>query len=245
MLDGGWLFPGLNPVEPLTARQLNRAVHEARLAARRDPAHDRRLSEALGGTDPHHPRATHLGFGPDSPSARARYRPRRRPRKRHRPLGPVQARVLPLRAGPSRLFGRRFLEELRNLLPLTPATAAPTTVPTDPPSSVGIAAPRCSSSRPSRGLSTSADRRSLRGCHEHTMLNSAVLLVGTSSRLAGANAHGHRPPHPSFLDTSVANTRLRPNRFYTPQRRGPNIGSAIKFAGPGVFVQIPIAHRSR
>ena len=34
MLDGGWLFPGLNPVEPLTARQLNRAVHEARLAAR-------------------------------------------------------------------------------------------------------------------------------------------------------------------------------------------------------------------
>ena len=31
MLDGGWLFPGLNPVEPLTARQLNRAVHEARL----------------------------------------------------------------------------------------------------------------------------------------------------------------------------------------------------------------------
>jgi len=36
MLDGGWLFPGLNPVEPLTARQLNRAVHEARLAARFD-----------------------------------------------------------------------------------------------------------------------------------------------------------------------------------------------------------------
>jgi len=36
MLDGGWLFPGLNPVEPLTARQLNRAVNEARLAARID-----------------------------------------------------------------------------------------------------------------------------------------------------------------------------------------------------------------
>jgi site-specific recombinase XerD len=30
------LFPGLNPVEPLTARQLNRAVHEATLAARID-----------------------------------------------------------------------------------------------------------------------------------------------------------------------------------------------------------------
>jgi integrase/recombinase XerD len=36
MLDGGWLFPGLNPVEPLTARQLNRAVHEAAIAARID-----------------------------------------------------------------------------------------------------------------------------------------------------------------------------------------------------------------
>jgi site-specific recombinase XerD len=29
MLDGGWLFPGLNPVEPLSARQLNRAIHFA------------------------------------------------------------------------------------------------------------------------------------------------------------------------------------------------------------------------
>jgi integrase/recombinase XerD len=36
MLEGGWLFPGLNPVEPLTTRQLNRAVHEAALAARID-----------------------------------------------------------------------------------------------------------------------------------------------------------------------------------------------------------------
>ena len=29
MLDGGWLFPGLNPVESLSARQLNRAIHFA------------------------------------------------------------------------------------------------------------------------------------------------------------------------------------------------------------------------
>ena len=29
MLDGGWLFPGLNPVEPLSTRQLNRAIHFA------------------------------------------------------------------------------------------------------------------------------------------------------------------------------------------------------------------------
>jgi integrase/recombinase XerD len=36
MLDGGWLFPGLNPIEPLSTRQLNRAVHAAALAARID-----------------------------------------------------------------------------------------------------------------------------------------------------------------------------------------------------------------
>jgi site-specific recombinase XerD len=29
MLDGGWLFPGLNPVNPLSTRQLNRAVRHA------------------------------------------------------------------------------------------------------------------------------------------------------------------------------------------------------------------------
>jgi|TARA_B100001964_G_scaffold230716_1_gene284531 site-specific recombinase XerD len=33
MLPGGWLFPGQNPVNPLTTRQLNRAFHEAREAA--------------------------------------------------------------------------------------------------------------------------------------------------------------------------------------------------------------------
>lgn len=29
MLDGGWLFPGQDPVRPLSARQLNRAIHAA------------------------------------------------------------------------------------------------------------------------------------------------------------------------------------------------------------------------
>src|SRR5204863_8182595 len=33
MLDGGWLFPGLNPIEPLSTRQLNRAIHAAAKAA--------------------------------------------------------------------------------------------------------------------------------------------------------------------------------------------------------------------
>jgi integrase/recombinase XerD len=34
MLDGGWLFPGLNPIDPLSTRQLNRAIHAAAEAAR-------------------------------------------------------------------------------------------------------------------------------------------------------------------------------------------------------------------
>jgi site-specific recombinase XerD len=33
MLDGGWLFPGMDPVDPLNTRQLNRAVHAAAEAA--------------------------------------------------------------------------------------------------------------------------------------------------------------------------------------------------------------------
>jgi site-specific recombinase XerD len=33
MLDGGWIFPGMNPINPLTPRQLNRAVvHAAEVA---------------------------------------------------------------------------------------------------------------------------------------------------------------------------------------------------------------------
>lgn len=36
MLDGGWLFPGMNPIEPLSTRQLNRAIHAAADAARID-----------------------------------------------------------------------------------------------------------------------------------------------------------------------------------------------------------------
>ncbi|WP_053572663.1 tyrosine-type recombinase/integrase [Caballeronia cordobensis] len=36
MLDGGWLFPGMDPVDPLNTRQLNRAVHAAAEAANID-----------------------------------------------------------------------------------------------------------------------------------------------------------------------------------------------------------------
>jgi site-specific recombinase XerD len=36
MLDGGWLFPGQNPINPLSTRQLNRAIHVAAKAAHLD-----------------------------------------------------------------------------------------------------------------------------------------------------------------------------------------------------------------
>ena len=36
MLPGGWLFPGLNPIDPVTARQLNRAINAAADAAQID-----------------------------------------------------------------------------------------------------------------------------------------------------------------------------------------------------------------
>ena len=36
MLDGGWLFPGQNPINPLTTRQLNRICHTAAAAAEID-----------------------------------------------------------------------------------------------------------------------------------------------------------------------------------------------------------------
>jgi integrase/recombinase XerD len=36
MLNGGWLFPGLDPINPLTARQLNRAIHDAATLAKID-----------------------------------------------------------------------------------------------------------------------------------------------------------------------------------------------------------------
>jgi integrase/recombinase XerD len=36
MLPNGWLFPGLNPMDPLSTRQLNRAIHAAAEAAKID-----------------------------------------------------------------------------------------------------------------------------------------------------------------------------------------------------------------
>jgi len=36
ILPGGWLFPGLNPMDPVTTRQLNRAIHAAAETAKID-----------------------------------------------------------------------------------------------------------------------------------------------------------------------------------------------------------------
>lgn len=52
MLPNGWLFPGMNPVNPLSTRQLNRYVHEA---AERADIHKRLTSHTL-----RHCFATHL-----------------------------------------------------------------------------------------------------------------------------------------------------------------------------------------
>src|SRR5438477_1047490 len=51
MLEGGWLFPGQNPIESLTCRQLNRAVHAAAQAANID----KRVSMAHATAQLRHP----------------------------------------------------------------------------------------------------------------------------------------------------------------------------------------------
>ena len=52
MLPQGWLFPGQNPVNPLTTRQLNRAVHAA--------AHMAEINKRVTPHTLRHSSATHL-----------------------------------------------------------------------------------------------------------------------------------------------------------------------------------------
>ena len=61
MLDGGWLFPGLDPLEALSTRQLNRAIHEAATVAKIDKRVSMHslapcLCHASAGTEGGHPR---------------------------------------------------------------------------------------------------------------------------------------------------------------------------------------------
>ena len=88
MLDGGWLFPGRDPLESLTTRQLNRAIHDAANAAgidKRVSMHTlrhcfRHSSARTEGRHPRHPgaaRAQEVGDdralrpGGDRPAARS------------------------------------------------------------------------------------------------------------------------------------------------------------------------------
>lgn len=52
MLPGGWLFPGLDPMDPLSTRQLNRAIHAA--------AEDARIDKRVSMHTLRHSFATHL-----------------------------------------------------------------------------------------------------------------------------------------------------------------------------------------
>ena len=52
MLDGGWLFPGLDPINQLSTRQLNRAIHAA--------AHEARIDKSVSMHTLRHSFATHL-----------------------------------------------------------------------------------------------------------------------------------------------------------------------------------------
>jgi len=52
MPDGGWLFPGLDPINQLSTRQLNRAIHAA--------AHEARIDKPVSMHTRRHSFATHL-----------------------------------------------------------------------------------------------------------------------------------------------------------------------------------------
>src|SRR5271165_5586756 len=83
--------------------------------------------------------------------------------------------------------------------PLNPATAAPILTAPDPPSCAGTAARRCSSSRPSRVLSRSADRRHRRAHHDRHRLNQRNFTDGIFLIYAVANARGLVPQNVRLL----------------------------------------------
>ena len=76
ILPNGWLFPGLNPMDPLTTRQLNRAIHAAAdggpdRQARVDAHAAPQLRHPPAGAEGRHPR------DPGACSGTRSWRPRR------------------------------------------------------------------------------------------------------------------------------------------------------------------------
>src|SRR5277367_1436031 len=64
------------------------------------------------------------------------------------------------------------------------------------------------------------------------MLNTAFLIVATSSKLAGATAHGHLRRYPALLHDTIAIIRLQPHHSYSPGHRGIRFGSTIQLGRP-------------
>ena len=115
ILPNGWLFPGLDPMDPLTARQLNRAIHAGRRRRRdrqaRVDAHAApRLRHPPAGAEGRHPR------DPGPARATRSWRPRRiythvatdRAARGDQPAGRPAASV-GRRRGAGRPGGRRHL----------------------------------------------------------------------------------------------------------------------------------------
>jgi hypothetical protein len=92
---------------------------------------------------------------------------------------------------------------LRPRLAPNPARAAPITVTPDPPSCADTAAPRCSSSRPSRAPSTSADHRDHWGHHDRNF--------SIPNRQVGASSHGAEAFARCLTSVSALGSRMSTN----------------------------------
>jgi hypothetical protein len=71
------------------------------------------------------------------------------------------------------------------------------------------------------------------------MLNTAFLIVATSSKRADATAHAHVRRYPALLHDSIAIIRLQPHYSFSPGRRGIRIGSTIQLVSPGALRSNP------